>query len=425
MADELSSERTVSQLTTSEPFDVNAVRRDFPMLERRVGEHSLVYLDNAATSLKPRSVVEALDRYYREYTANVHRGIYRVSEEATEAYESARKKVARFVNAPSPREVVFVRNATEAVNLVAYSWGRANVSEGDEIVVTEMEHHSNLVPWQQLAREKRASVRYARVDDKGRLDREHLDGLLSERTRLLAISGMSNVLGTIPPLEEIIETAHARGIPVLVDGAQAVSHLPVDVQAWGCDFLAISGHKMLGPTGIGALYVKREILEGMDPFLAGGEMILEVTKDGARWNEIPWKFEAGTPAVAQAIGLGAAVDYLSALGMESVRRREEELTSYAMDRLSQVEGLRILGPPAGERGGVVAFTLGDVHPHDLATILDGEGIAIRAGHHCAMPLHERYGLAATARASFYLYNTREEVDRLASALEKAEGIFAL
>ena len=419
------SRAAVAEVVSLETFDIETVRADFPMLDRRIDDKLLVYLDNAATSLKPRPVLEALDRYYRQYTANVHRGIYRVSEEATEAYESARRKVARFINARSPREVVFVRNATEAVNLVAYAWGRAHVGEGDEIVLTEMEHHSNLVPWQQLAREKAATLLYARVDDNGRLDGEHLDSLLSDRTRLLAISGMSNVLGTVPDLRKIIATAHARGIPVLVDGAQAVSHLPVDVRAWDCDFLAISGHKMLGPTGIGALYAKREILEGMDPFLAGGEMIIEVTKEGARWNEIPWKFEAGTPAVAQAIGLGAAVDYLSGIGMQTVRHQEELLTTYAMDRLSQVEGLRILGPPAEERGGVVAFTLGDVHPHDIATILDREGIAIRAGHHCAMPLHQRYGLAATARASFYLYNTREEVDRLVTALEAAQEIFAL
>ncbi len=416
---------TATQLASSEALDVEAIRADFPILHRKVHGKPLIYLDNAASSQKPRQVLETLDRYYRELNANVHRGVHYLSEEATRQYEAARARVARFVNARSDKEIIWTRNATEAINLVAYSWGMANLKPGDEILVTEMEHHSNLVPWQLIAERTGATLRHLPVDDRGYLRLDLLDTLLTERTKLFAFTAMSNVLGTINPVRDLVEAAHSVGALALVDGAQSVPHLPVDVQALGCDFLAFSGHKMCGPTGIGVLYGRRELLEEMPPFLGGGDMIREVHLDHSLWNQLPWKFEAGTPAIAQAIGLGAAVDYLSGLGMEQVQAHEQALVRYAMERLQAVEGLRILGPAPEDRGGVVAFTLGDVHPHDIAAVLDSEGIAVRAGHHCAQPLHERYGLIATARASFYIYNTPEEIDRLAEGLERVKEVFAL
>ncbi len=406
-------------------LDVESIRADFPILDTRVHGKPLVYLDNAASSQKPRQVLEVLDRYYRELNANVHRGVHHLSEESTRRYEAARARVARFINARSEREIIWTRNTTEAINLVAYSWALSNLKPGDEVLVTEMEHHSNLVPWQLVTARTGARLRHLPVDDRGYLRMDLLGEFLTERTRLFAFTAMSNVLGTINPVDELVAAAHSVGALALVDGAQSVPHLPVDVQALNCDFLAFSGHKMCGPTGIGVLYGRRELLEEMPPFMGGGDMIREVHLDHALWNQLPWKFEAGTPAIAQAIGLGAAVDYLSNLGMEQVHAHESALVQYAMERLSDVEGLRILGPRPNHRGGVIAFTLGDIHPHDIAAVLDAEGIAIRAGHHCAQPLHERYNLVATARASFYLYNMPQEVDRLVEGLERVREIFAI
>ncbi len=404
-------------------LDVERIRADFPILHQTVNGKPLVFLDSAASSQKPIPVIEAMNAYYRTTHANVHRGVYRLSEQATALYEEARRKIAAFIGAASPKEIIFTRNATESINLVAYAWARPFLREGDEILLTEMEHHSNLVPWFLVAQEKGLRIRYIPIDEEGRLRLDLLDALLTERTRLVAVTMMSNVLGTINPLRPIIEKAHAVGAVVLVDGAQGVPHLPVNVQELGCDFLAFSGHKMCGPTGIGVLWGRRELLEAMPPFLGGGDMIRRVTFEGAEWNELPYKFEAGTPAIAEAIGLGAAVDYLSQIGLEAIHRHEQALAAYAMERLSEIPGLRIVGPSPAERGGVVAFAMDRIHPHDIATILDREGICIRAGHHCAMPLHERLGLTATARASFYLYNTMEEVDRLAEGLEIVRRTF--
>jgi cysteine desulfurase/selenocysteine lyase len=414
-------------------FDVDKVRADFPILQRQVHGKPLVYLDNAATSQKPESVLRAMDDYYRHYNANIHRGVHTLAEEATAAYEAARRKVGRFIHASSPKEVVFVRNTTEAINLVALTWGRANVGRGDVIVLSIMEHHSNLVPWQLLAQAVGAQLEFIGLDAEGRLALEDLDRLLDEhgrRVKLVAIGGMSNVLGTINPVADIAMRAHRAGALFLVDGAQSVPHLPVDVQAIGADFLGFSGHKMLGPTGIGALWARKELLQAMPPFLGGGDMIKSVHLRETEWNDIPHKFEAGTPNVAQAIGLGAAVDYLSELGMENVHAHEQSLVAYALERLATVPNLQVYGPPARERGGVVTFNLirdGEllIHPHDLASILDQEGIAIRAGHHCAQPLMEYYDVPATARASFYVYNVEEEVDKLVEALFKAQKVFGL
>ncbi|GIK38221.1 MAG: cysteine desulfurase [Chloroflexota bacterium] len=404
-------------------FDVQRIRQDFPILQQQVNGKPLIYLDSTASSQKPLCVIEAMNTYYREYHANVHRGIYQISEKASEAYETARKKVGRFINARSWREVIFTRNATESINLVAYSWGLTNLKAGDVILTSEMEHHANLIPWQQLAARTGTTVKYIPVDEHGYLDMATFNAWLTPAVKLVAITQMSNVLGTVTPVGEIVQKAHAVGALVLLDGAQAVPHMPTDVQAFDCDFLAFSGHKMLGPTGIGVLWARKEILADMPPFLTGGDMIKKVTFDGCEWNELPWKFEAGTPAIAEVVGLGAAVDYLNEIGMHNVRLHEIELTTYAFDRLSQVEGIRIYGPhDPTARGGAVAFTLGDIHPHDIAAVLDGEGICVRAGHHCAMPLHDKLGLQATARASFYVYNTPQEVNRLAEGLDKTRDL---
>jgi cysteine desulfurase/selenocysteine lyase len=414
-------------------LDVERIRADFPILKRQVHGKPLVYLDNAATSQKPDTVIDAMSDYYRRYNANIHRGVHTLAEEATEAYEQARRKVGRFINAYSSRETVFVRNTTEAINLVALSWGRANVGAGDVIVLSLMEHHSNLVPWQLLAQATGAQLEFVGLDEQGRLRLEDLERLLREHAghvKLAAFTGMSNVLGTINPVAGIAERVHGAGALLLVDGAQLVPHCPVDVRALGADFLAFSGHKMLGPTGIGVLWARREILQAMPPFMGGGDMIRSVHLRHSEWNDIPYKFEAGTPNVAHAIGLGAAVDYLSALGMGEVQAHEQAISAYAMQRLAEVPNLVIYGPPAGERGGVLTFNLlrdGEllIHPHDLASILDREGIAIRAGHHCAQPLMDYYGVPATARASFYVYNTEGEADQLAGALVKAQHVFGL
>jgi cysteine desulfurase/selenocysteine lyase len=404
-------------------FDVQRIRQDFPILQQQVDGKPLIYLDSTATSQKPLCVIEAMNTYYREYNANVHRGIYQISEKASEAYETVRKKVGRFINARSWREVIFTRNTTESINLVAYSWGLTNLKAGDVILTSEMEHHANLIPWQQLAARTGATVKYIPVDEHGYLDMATFDAWLTPAVKLVAITQMSNVLGTVTPVGEIVQKAHAVGALVLLDGAQAVPHMPTDVQAFDCDFLAFSGHKMLGPTGIGVLWARKEILTDMPPFLTGGDMIKKVTFEGCEWNDLPWKFEAGTPAIAEVVGLGAAVDYLNEIGMHNVRLHEIELTTYAFDRLSQVEGIRIYGPhDPTARGGAVAFTLGDIHPHDIAAVLDGEGICVRAGHHCAMPLHDKFGLQATARASFYVYNTPQEVDRLVEGLDKTREL---
>jgi len=401
-------------------FDVDTIRKDFPILGREIHGKKLVYLDNAATSQKPRSVIDAITRYYEEYNSNVHRGIHTLSEEATDGFEQARLKVARFIKAPSTRGVIFVRNTTEAINLVAQAWARKRLKPGDEILLSRMEHHSNLIPWQMVASETGAKLRFIHLNVNGTMNLSNIDELINDRTRLVAVSHMSNVLGTINPVRQLADLAHARGALMLADGAQSVPHMPVDVNELGCDFLAFSGHKMLGPTGTGVLWGRESVLEEMDPFMGGGSMILEVSCETATWNEIPQKFEAGTPDVAGAIGLGAAIDYLQQLGMENVRRHEVEVTTYALDRLSSVEDLMIFGPMDPEvRGGVISFNLLDVHPHDLGTILDQEGVAIRAGHHCCQPLMKWLDVSATARASFYVYNRPDEVDALVSALNKA------
>jgi len=406
-------------------FDSQAIRGDFPILQQKINGKRFVYLDSTASSQKPVAVIEAMDTYYREYNANVHRGIYQISEKASEAYETARKKVGRFINARSWREVIFTRNATESINLVAFSWGQENIKAGDVIISSEIEHHANIVPWQQLAARAGATVKYIPVNEQGYLDMAAFDEMLTPEVKLVAVTQMSNVLGTIPPTDEIIKKAHAVGALVLLDAAQSVPHAPTDVQALDCDFLAFSGHKMLGPTGIGVLWARQEILADMPPFLTGGDMIKKVTLDGCDWNDLPWKFEAGTPSIAETIGLGYAVDYLNQLGMENVRQHEIELVAYALDRLNQVEGIRIYGPQEPiARGGAIAFTLGDIHAHDVSAVLDAEGIAVRAGHHCAMPLHDKLGLVATTRASFYVYNTPDDIDRLAEGLDKTREYLA-
>ncbi len=398
------------------------IRRDFPILKREVHGHELVYLDSAVTSQKPLPVIEAMDRFYRTYNANIHRGVYTISEEATEAYEAARGKVARFIHAASPKEVIFVRNATEAINLVAYAWGRTNIRAGDRIVATVMEHHSNLVPWQQLAAEKGADLRFVDIDDRGLLRMDQYDEFI-RGARLVAFTHVSNALGTVNPVEYMTARAHAQGAVVLVDGAQAVPHRPVDVQALGVDFYVASGHKMCGPTGSGFLWGRRELLEAMPPFLFGGDMIKSVRLEKTLFNDLPWKFEAGTPAVAEGIGLGAAADYLTAVGMDWVERHERTLTEYGLEKLQEVDGIILYGPPAELRGGVISFNLPGIHPHDVASLVDREGVAVRAGHHCAMPLMHRLDVAATTRASFYVYNQPDEIDKLVEALKGAQQVF--
>jgi len=406
-------------------LDVARIRKDFPILERTVYGKPLVYLDNAATSQKPRQVIDALVRYYESYNANIHRAIHALGEEATAAYEDARARTAAFINAPSPECIVFTRNTTEAINLVAYTWGRANIHEGDEILLTEMEHHSNLIPWQRLAAEKGATVRYIGLTDEQTLELNGMENLMNGRTKLAAVTHVSNALGTINPIEKLIPEAHRNGTMFLVDGAQSAPHMPVDVQALDCDFFAFSAHKMLGPTGVGVLYARRELLEEMEPFLGGGEMIRRVTLEGATWNDVPYKFEAGTPNIADAIAFGAALDYLGGIGMDNVRAHEMEVTEYCLRRLRQLEDVVIYGPPAAaDRGGVVSFNYPGLHPHDIGTILDRHGVAIRAGHHCTQPLMRHLGVPGTARASFYVYNTPEEIDVLIHAVKAARNYFS-
>ncbi len=406
------------------PLDPEALKADFPILDQEVFGHPLVFLDSAASSQKPTVVIEAMDAYYRHDNANVHRGIYQLSERATASYEGAREKVARLINAPDPATVIWTRNATEAINLVAYSWGRRNIGRGDAIILTEMEHHANLVPWQILAQEKDADLEFIPITDDGILRQDVFEVLLRLKPKLVAFTHVSNTLGTINPVVEMTRKAHEAGALVLVDGAQAVPHLPVDVQAIGCDFYVFSGHKALAPTGSGVLWGRRELLEAMPPFMGGGDMIREVHLRRSEWNELPWKFEAGTPDISAQIGLGAAADYLMALGMDRVREHELELATYALEMLPrEVPGIEIYGPDADQRGGVIAFNLPGIHPHDVAQVLDRFGVAIRAGHHCTMPLHERLDLAASARASFQVYTTKSDIDALAAALREVQRLF--
>jgi len=417
------AQRRIGAAERGQRFDPARARLDFPILRQQVHGKPLVYLDNAATTQKPRAVLEAMDRYYAEQNANIHRGVHLLSERATKAYEHARLAVARFIGAPDPREVIFVRGTTEAVNLVAQTFGRRRVSEGDEVLVTALEHHSNIVPWQMLCDEKRARLRVVPIDARGDLDLDALEALLGPRTRLLAVTQVSNALGTVNPLDEIVRRAKAKGVPVLVDGAQGISHLGVDVAASGADFYAFSGHKMYGPTGVGVLWGRRELLEEMPPWQGGGDMILSVSFEKTVYNALPYKFEAGTPAIAEAIGLGAAVAYLESAGLEAIAAHEQELLQHAVERLREVPDLRIVGTPR-RRSGAVSFLLGDVHPHDVGTVLDRHGVAVRAGHHCAQPLMQRLGVAATVRASVALYSTREDVDALVRALLAAREVFA-
>ncbi|MCH7488265.1 MAG: cysteine desulfurase [Chloroflexi bacterium] len=405
-------------------LDIQRIRADFPILKREVHGRPLVYFDNAATTQKPQAVIDALVEYYSTYNANIHRGIHALAEEATARYEATRQSVADFIGAPSADCIVFTRNTTESINLVAHAWGRKNLQPGDEIVLSAMEHHSDIVPWQVLAQATGARLRVLGIDDEGRLLSDDIERLIGERTKLVAVTQMSNVLGTINPVEQIAELAHQQGALMLVDAAQSIPHMPVDVQALGADFVVFSAHKMLGPTGVGVLYAPRDLLEEMDPFLTGGEMIRRVTYEDSSWNDVPWKFEAGTPNIGDVCAFSASLDYLSDLGMENVRAHEIDLVTVAMRRLSQIEGLTIYGPRNPEdRGGVVAFNLDDVHPHDLGTVLDQHGVAIRAGHHCAQPLMGRLDVVATARASFYVYNSEEELDALVEGIEAAARLF--
>ncbi len=403
-------------------FDVWKVREDFPILRREVNGKPLVYLDNAATAQKPQVVLDTLDRFYREENSNVHRGVHFLSQLATEEYEKARVAVQRFLNAAEPREIIFVRGTTEGINLVASSFGRRNIRSGDEILISAMEHHSNIVPWQMLCEEKGAVLRVIPINDAGELRLDEFEKLLSPKTRLVALVHLSNALGTLNPVRRIIEMAHRRGIPVLLDGAQAAPHLKVDVRELDCDFYAFSGHKLYGPTGIGALYGKARLLEAMPPYQGGGEMISSVTFEKTTYNTIPNKFEAGTPHVAGAVGLAAAIDYVSALDREAVEAYEHDLLSYATEALRQIPGLRIIGT-AREKAGVISFVLEGIHPHDIGTIVDQEGIAIRTGHHCAQPVMDRFGVPATARASLAFYNTKEEIDALVNSLHKVKEVF--
>ena len=407
------------------PRSIEEIRAEFPILARRVHGEPLAYLDNGATAQKPLAVIDTLDRYWREHNANVHRGVHTLSEEATALYEEARLTIASHLGADQ-REVVFVRNATEALNLVAYSWGRTNVKARDRIVVTEMEHHSNVVPWYQVAREKGADLDWAPIDDEGRLDLEALAALLERGPKLVCVAHVSNVLGTINPIPEIARMAHEAGALLVVDGAQAGPKLELDMAELGADFYAITAHKMYGPTGVGALFGRRELLEEMPPFIGGGSMIRKVSKELITWADLPAKFEGGTPAIAEAIGFGAAVRWIDELGLPAIHAAEAELTAYALERIGEVPGLTVFGPPAGdERGGIVSFAMDGVHSHDVSEILDRHGVAVRAGHHCAQVLMQRLGVPATTRASFAVYNTRDEVDRLIDALLDVRRVFEL
>lgn len=404
-------------------LDVQKIRKDFPILKRKVHGRTLVYLDNAASSQKPRLVIDTIKRFYENDYANIHRGVHMLSQVATDAYEGARVKAQQFINAADPCEVIFTRGTTEAVNLVASTFGRKHVKEGDEILITAMEHHSNIVPWQMLCEEKGATLRVAPIDDQGELIMEEFEKMLGPRTRLVSVVHVSNVLGTVNPVKTIVELAHAKGIPVMIDGAQSAPHVKIDVQELGCDFYALSSHKMYGPTGIGVLYGKREHLEAMPPYQGGGDMIASVTFTKTIYNELPYKFEAGTPNIADGVGFGAAIDYINQVGIENIAAHEHDLMTYAEEALGEVPGLRIIGE-AAEKSGAISFIMKGIHPHDIGTILDREGIAIRTGHHCAQPLMERFGLPATARASLAMYNTKHEINALVSGLQKVIEVFS-
>ncbi len=419
----LEGDRVEGEGVMTKALDLAAIREDFPVLRQRVHGKPLVYLDNAATTQKPKAVIDRVTRYYTEENANVHRGVHGLSERATGAYEEARASVQRFLNAADKQEIVFVRGTTEAINLVADSYGRSHVGPGDEVVISAMEHHSNIVPWQILCQRQGARLRIAPITDAGELRLDQFEALLTDRTRMVAIVHVSNALGTITPVQEIIGLAHRRGIPVLVDGAQAVAHLKVDVRALDCDFYALSGHKMLGPTGIGVLYGKSALLDRMPPYQSGGDMISSVTFERTVYNTLPYKFEAGTPNIAGAIGLAVAIDYLTGVGLDRIVASEHDVLRYGTDALGEISGLRLIGT-AGEKAGILSFVLDGVHPHDIGTILDREGVAIRTGHHCCQPLMDRLGVPATARASLALYNTREEIDALATALKTVREVFA-
>src|SRR5919112_2595688 len=410
-------------------LDVYKIRQDFPILKRSLTNgKKLVYLDNAATTQKPMQVINAICKYYSEYNSNIHRAVYQIAEEATEEYEKTRDSICKFINARHPEEIIFTRNTTESINLIAHSWGKNNIMKGNKIILTDYEHHSNIVPWQMLCNAKGARISYMDTDDNGYLNLESLSNYLDDKgkTKLISLSHMSNVLGTIYPVKEIIKIAHEKSIPVVLDGAQSVPHIKTDVQDTDCDFLAFSAHKMLGPTGVGILYVKKEILEDMPPFITGGDMIKEVHKYETRYNDLPYKFEGGTPNIADVIGFAAAIDYLNKIGMDKVREHEVELTTYALDKISRVKGVTLYGPRnTKDRGGVISFNIGDIHPHDLATIMNDHGVAIRSGHHCAQVLMERLDVPATSRASFYIYNTKDEVDIFVSALEEARRLFKI
>jgi cysteine desulfurase/selenocysteine lyase len=412
-------------MTVPAVFDVTKIREQFPVLQRELhGASQLIYLDSAATSQKPRRVLERMDEYYRNHNANIHRGIHQLAEEATAAYEGARGNIAAFIGCQRPEELIFTRNTTESINLVAHSWGRSHLSSGDVVLLTEMEHHSNIVPWQMLAQDMGLNLAFVSVTADGRLDLEDYERKLELGPKLVGFTHVSNVLGTINPVGQLTQLAHQAGAIVLVDGAQGAPHVRVDVSSMGVDFYAFSAHKMCGPTGIGALYGRRDLLESMPPFLGGGDMIRRVRLTEFRPNALPHKFEAGTPPIAEAIGFGAAVEFLAEIGMVGVEAHEHHMIEHAMERFAEIPGVAVLGPPAEYRSGVTAFTMQGLHPHDIAQILDREGIAVRAGHHCAMPLHEKYDIPASTRASFYLYNTRDEIDRLVEGLYKVKEIFS-
>jgi cysteine desulfurase/selenocysteine lyase len=413
--------KTPHEIHAARAFDVQKVRKDFPVLEQKVHGKPLVYLDNAATTQKPLAVMKAIENYYRHDNSNIHRGVHALSERATEAYEAVRAAAQKFLNAADSKEIIFVRGTTEGINLVAQSYGRKNVGTGDEVLITAMEHHSNIVPWQLLCEEKGAKLRVAPINDRGELILEEFEKLLGPKTKIVAVGHLSNALGTINPVREIVRMAHARGIPVLVDGAQAAARMPVDVQALDVDFYALSGHKMYGPTGIGVLYGKTKLLEAMPPYQGGGDMIASVTFDKTIYNRLPYKFEAGTPNIADTIGLGAAIEYLNHLGMEQIEAHEADLLAYATSEVESIPGVRRVGT-AREKAGVLSFVMEEIHPHDIGTILDREGIAVRTGHHCAQPVMQRFNIPATARASFGLYNTREEIDALVAGIHKVREV---
>jgi cysteine desulfurase / selenocysteine lyase len=409
-------------------LETNKIRNDFPILTRKINGKPFVYLDNASTTQKPSSVINKIVNYYSFYNSNIHRAVYDIAEEATNAYELTRLKISKFINASSPQEIIFTRNATEAINLVAYSWGRKNIQKGDVIILSEQEHHSNIVPWQILAKEKNAQLKYLKIGETGNLNLNELESSLDDNKniKLISLSHMSNALGNIIPIEKIIDLAHIHSIPVLVDGAQSVPHLKTDVRALDCDFLAFSAHKMLGPTGVGVLYGKKNLLQEMDPFICGGDMIKEVHKENTFFNDLPYKFEAGTPNIADVIGFSSALDYLNEIGMDNIRNHEIELTKYALEKMSELKHIKVYGDAnLQNRGGIISFNLGDIHPHDLATILNEHGIAIRSGHHCAQVLMEKLEVSATSRVSFYIYNTKEEINIFISALGEAIKLFQL